>query len=157
MPHPPLAIAVVMQRSLLNNRWQSEKWEPVAVLPDGNAPGTPPRLLRDDERTAQWLYSGFRLRLFHDEAEGYYLNLFSPRPYVFVNWREEEGRAVPQSVTASYHEAARMMDGGSQVDGVPMPADWQAWLASYVQENYKPEEKKKRARPPSFKGAKRDE
>jgi hypothetical protein len=38
-----------------------------------------------------------------------------------------------------------------------MPADWLAWLASYVQENYKPEEKKKRARPPSFKGAKRDE
>ncbi len=48
------------------------------------------------------------------------------------------------------------MDAGARVDGVPMPPQWIPWLAEYVERNYKPEPKK-RARPPSFKGAKRDE
>jgi len=48
------------------------------------------------------------------------------------------------------------MDGGARVDGVPMPVEWISWLAEYVQKHYKPEAKKKRSRPPSFKGAKRD-
>jgi hypothetical protein len=37
-----------------------------------------------------------------------------------------------------------------------MPVQWIPWLAEYVARNYKPEPKK-RARPPSFKGAKRDD
>jgi hypothetical protein len=64
---------------------------------------------------------------------------------------------VPKSVTVSYNEAARMMDGGARVDGVPMPAEWIPWLEQYVMKHYKPEPKKKRSRPPSFKGAHRDE
>jgi len=27
-----------------------------------------------------------RSSCFHDESEGYYLNLASPQPFVFVNW-----------------------------------------------------------------------
>jgi hypothetical protein len=38
---------------------------------------------------------------------------------------------------------------------VPLPAELAAWLAEYVDANYRPEPKK-RARPPSFKGARRD-
>jgi len=73
-----------------------------------------------------------------------------------VNWLEEDGKGMPQSVTVSYNEAARQMDGGARVDGVPMPVEWVSWLAEYVEKHYKPEPKKKRSRPPSFKGAKRD-
>jgi len=110
----------------------------------------------EDAERAQWLYPGFRLELFHDEAEGYYLNLNSPQPFVFVNWLEEDASAVPQSLTVSYNEAARQMDGGATVDGVPMPSEWVPWLKQYVLKHYKPEPKKKRIRPPSFKGARRD-
>jgi hypothetical protein len=91
-----------------------------------------------------------------DEAEGYYLNLTTSQPYMFVMWRMEDDLAVPKIVTPSYHEAARMMDGGAQVDGVPLPEELASWLAAYVDANYRPEPKK-RARPPSFKGARRDE
>lgn len=156
MPYPNLAFAVVMQRTQLDNRWQSEKWEPIGVLPDSSESGSAPRVLRQDSSSTQWLHPGFKLELFHDESEGYYLNLYSPQPYVFVNWLEEEGKGVPQSVTVSYNEAARQMDGGARVDGVPMPVEWISWLAEYVQKHYKPEAKRKRSRPPSFKGAKRD-
>ena len=37
--------------------------------------GDEPRLLREDGKVALWLYPGFELQLFADEAEGYYLNL----------------------------------------------------------------------------------
>jgi len=157
MPYPSLAVAVVMERTpLLNNRWETEKWEPIGVIPDTSEPGAKPRALIQDASRTQWLHPGFKLELFHDEAEGYYLNLTAERPFVFVTWLEEGGAAVPKSVTASYNEAARLLDAGNHVDGVPMPAQWIPWLAEYVEKNYKPEPKK-RVRPPSFKGARRDD
>jgi hypothetical protein len=158
MSYPVLAVSVVMELTqILDNRWQSEKWEPVGVVPDTGEHGAAPSLLQEDGRRTQWLHPGFRLELFHDEAEGYYLNLASPRPFVFVNWLDENGMAVPKSVTVSYNEAARQMDGGAQVDGVPLLEEWRPWLADYVGRHYKPEPKKKRIRPPSFKGAGRDD
>jgi len=156
MSYPTLAVAVVMERSTLENRWQSVKWEPIGVVPDTGEPGAGSRVLMQDGERARWLHPGFKLELFHDEAEGYYLNLQSPQAFVFVNWLEEEGVGVPQSITVSYNEAARQMDGGATVDGVPMPAEWLPWLEQYVLKHYTPEPKKKRIRPPSFKGARRD-
>jgi hypothetical protein len=158
MPYPSLAVAVVMERTAVeNNRWQSEKWEPIGVLPDTQEGNAIPRLLREDAAGARWLHPGFTLELFHDESEGYYLNLASPQPFVFVSWLDESGAGVPTLVTVSYNEAARMMDGGARVDGVPMPTEWIPWLEEYVSKHYKPEPKKRRIRPPSFKGARRDE
>jgi hypothetical protein len=146
-----------MERTAVeNNRWQSEKWEPIGVLPDTHDDGAAPSLLHEDARSARWLHPGFTLELFHDESEGYYLNLASPQPFVFVSWLDESGAGVPKLVTVSYNEAARMMDGGAQVDGVPMPPEWIPWLEEYVKKHYRPEPKKKRIRPPSFKGAQRD-
>jgi hypothetical protein len=157
MTYPSLAVAVVMERTpLQDSRWETEKWEPIGVLPDQSEPGASPRALVQDAACAQWLYPGFKLELFHDEAEGYYLNLSSLKPFVFVNWLEEGGVGVPKRVTVSYNEAARLLDAGARVDGVPMPVQWIPWLAEYVEKNYRPEPKK-RVRPPSFKGARRDD
>ncbi|MCX7892306.1 MAG: DUF3305 domain-containing protein [Burkholderiales bacterium] len=149
-----LPVAVVMERRVLANRWQSEAWRVADVVPWDGAPGEP-RLLRDDGASAQWLWPGFAIELYRDEAEGYYLNLSSGSPVVFVMWRLEEGQGVPKIVTASYHEAGRMLDGGEQVDNVPMPREAAAWLAEFTDAHLKPEPKK-RARPPSFKGARRE-
>ena len=46
-------------------------------------------------------------------------------------------------VTLSYNEAARMMDGGEQVDAVALPLPLHAMLVPFVEEHYKPEPKKK--------------
>ena len=148
MGEPELALAVVMQRRAVQNRWQSEVWEPLGVVLNHDAQGEP-RLLVDEGGIEQWLHPGFRLRLHRDEAEGYYLNVSSQRPSVFVMWRMEDERALPQSVTLSYNEAGRQMDGGEQVDTVPMPAELFAWVGAWVEENYRPEAKKRR-RPRSF-------
>jgi hypothetical protein len=152
MAAPSLQVAVIMERRSLSNRWQTETWQPIGIVPDPG--GDTSRVLHEDEACTRILYPGFAIELHRDEAEGYFLNITTATPYIFVMWREIEGRVVPQIVTVSYNEAGRMMDGGEQVDGVAMPTDMQAWVSAYVSEHYKPAPTK-RIRPPSFKGAKR--
>ena len=153
MSHPILPVAVIIERRELANRWQSETWEAIGVIPDpGDAAA--PRLLMQHSAQAHWLHGGFELKLHRDEAENYYLNLSAERPCVFVVWRMEEEMAVPKFVTVSYGEAARFMDADERVDNVTMPRDMCDWLGEFVNAHYRPEPKK-RSRPPSFKGARR--
>jgi hypothetical protein len=141
-------VAVIMQRRALQSRWQSEAWEPLGVLPDyGGEDGV--RISVDEGATTQWLHPGFEIELRRDEADGYYMNMSTDQPSVFILWRIEAERAVPQFVTVSYAEAARWMDAGERVDRVPMPREMWEWVGGYVERNYKPEPKKKR-RPQSF-------
>lgn len=136
-----------MQRRQAKSRWADFVWEPLSVLPGEH--GNEMRLLVEHDGLAQWLHPGFMLQLHRDEAEGYYLNVSSQRPRVFILWRMEDERALPLFATASTDEASRWMDGGHSVDGVPMPAQIFAWVGEYVERNYRPEPKK-RIKPRSF-------
>lgn len=144
------SVAVVMQRTPLANRWVTERWEPAAVVP---APAAAPSVQRlpDVDGAVQWAFEGHEIELHRSEAEGYYLNLTAPEPRVFVMWRmlEPEARvpggpeAAPFVVTLSYNEAARMLDGGAQVDSLPLPPEFRDVLAGYVATHYKPEPRRK--------------
>jgi hypothetical protein len=142
------SLAVIMQRRAIDNPWQDHLWEPAGVVP-GVAGETGPRRLFGDARLEQWLYPGFRLALHRAEAAGYFHNVTAAAPSIFVLWRLVDDRATPHYLTASYDEASRWMDGGAQVDPVPMPAPLLAWVARFVAEHYRPEPKK-RLRPRSF-------
>lgn len=149
------SVAVVMQRRALDNRWQSEAWEPVGVLCDYEGDAKP-RVLVEEAGTKQWLYPGFEIVLRRSEAEGYYHNVSTQEPRVFILWRmQSDGAvparelAVPQFVTLSYDEASRWMDGGENVDSVGMPAALFAWVGEFVEKNYR-REPKKRIKPQSF-------
>jgi len=49
MSRTSLAVAVVMERAPLEDkRWQSEKWEPIGVVPDSSEPGAAPRALLEN-------------------------------------------------------------------------------------------------------------
>ena len=148
MEKPKLPMAVVMQRRQIVNRWQSEMWEPWAVLP-GRRAEAGPRLLREDGVMQQWLHGGFEIVLHRDELEGYYLNVSSEHPKVFVVWMTEDGDSRPLQLTVSFHEASRWMDAGHSVEGVAMPAEVFAWVGKYVEDNYRPEPEK-RIKPRSF-------
>src|SRR5689334_11276987 len=91
-------VAVVMQRRPIVNRWQSEVWEPWGVLADYDG-ALEPRILLERDGVTQWLFPGFDLLLRRSEAEGYFHNVSTPEPRVFILWRMEEGRAVPQFAT----------------------------------------------------------
>ena len=87
------------------------------------------------------------------EGEGYWLNLNSPDPRAFVMWRaREDGEppVVPVVVTLSYNQAARMMDGGEQVDSVPLDAPIRAMLEPYDAAPYNPEPRRKHRRNDPF-------
>lgn len=103
----------------------------------------------------RWLFPGFDIKLFSDEGEGYYLNISSATPCWFIMWRIEQidaqEVAVPKAVTLSYNEAARLMDGGEQVDTLPASATIIERLSRFTQEHYQPEVKRKRKKP-SFEG-----
>ena len=148
MEKPTFPVAVVMQRRALQNRWVDCAWEPKRVE-TGHVGGAEPKLLSEDGTVTEWLHPGFQLVLHRDEAEGYYLNCSAPSPRVFVLWRMEEECALPLEVTLSSEEASRWMDAGHSVDGVDMTAEIFAWVGGYVEQNYKPEPKK-RIKPRSF-------
>ena len=137
-----------MERRQLNNRWQSEAWEPRSVIPSVEPKGAP-RLLVAEGGVQQWLHPGFELVLHQDEAEGYYLNVSVSGARVFVLWRMDDDKAVPLDVTASYNEGGRWLDGGHSVDGVAMLPEIFAWVGEFVEQNYRPEPRK-RIKPRSF-------
>jgi len=182
---------------LLANRWASEDWQPVAVLPLGDmsiqvttemphkvgnagvhngkagneqagnegldnavlskeaktnaqpAVVGGPQRIADDAQGTTWRFFKFAIELHPTEAEGYYLNISSKEPKVFVMWRlietpqHDECAALPVIVTVSYNQAARFMDGGERVDAVPMPAQILTWMRPFVAEHYQPEPRKK--------------
>lgn len=137
-----LDVAVVMERRTLANRWVSEQWEAIGVVPDTTAGA--PRLLRRDEAGEQWLFPRQQIALFTDEAENYLLNVTAPEPRVFVMWRRDEDTGLPHPavVSVSYGEAARFMDADEQVDGVAMPVEVREWVESFARSYYRPEVKK---------------
>lgn len=175
-----MRFAVLMRKQSIDNPWISYRWAPQEVLPDfgqfdirkqADKPICGSFLGRDDQGES-WLFTGFELNLFPDEAEGYYLNVTATSPSWFVMWRLEEDIdryvddqfialakaestfAVPHRICVSYNEAARLLDGGESVDTVLMSDEHADWLREYVGKNYRPEPKK-RHKPESFKGAQR--
>jgi hypothetical protein len=159
MPDSRFPVAVTMRCTPLVNRWVSERWEPAAVIPlpaDAIAPKLRPDAVpRVEARPGgEWVFAGYALELHRSEGEGYHLNLTAPDPRVFVMWRmlepeqrrEGEPPVRPFVVTVSYNEAARMLDGGEQVDSVPLAPEIRAWMEPFVAEHYKPEPKRKHRR-----------
>jgi hypothetical protein len=128
-----------MQRRRVRSKWIEEQWEAVGIVQDPQSPGSAPSAIVQRDDLTQMLFPGHHLQLARDEAEGYYLNLTSPEPKVFVLWREVAGVAEPKLLTVSYGEGARWADSGEQVDGVPLPPDLAAWVAEFVETHYRPE------------------
>ncbi|HEX7329162.1 MAG TPA: DUF3305 domain-containing protein [Casimicrobiaceae bacterium] len=163
-------VDVVMARVPLANRWVSERWQPVAVIDARcwDAVAVPASLgygmIASDSPEAHrargirvvspiadgrecWVCPGFEIELHRSEGEGLYLNLTSPDPRIFVMWRMfDDGRvppAWPVFVTVSYNQAARSMDGGEQVDNVPITPEIARWTHEFVAANYVPEPRRK--------------
>ena len=172
---PAIEVSVVMRREPVSgpmSRWQPWRWVLADVVVSSDPDDTGPAPAHEDHEpqavepvdaaaastpAAHWLFPRFRVELFRDDAEGYFLNLNSPQPCFWVFWRADEERlldgepmAVPQIVTLSYHDAGRWLDAQERVDQVPAPAEVVDWLRGFVDATYQPEPKK-RKRPVSFK------
>lgn len=147
-------VDVLMERIPLHSRWASERWQPAAVeiapAPAGpvscanRIPGSHPCIAAGENR---WRCRGFEIELHPTEAEGYFLNITAPDPRIFVMWRMFDDAAMPPArpvlLTVSYNQAGRFMDGGEQVDGVPMIGAIADWMRPFIAAHYKPEPRRK--------------
>lgn len=172
---PVIEVDVVMRREPVSGpmaRWQPWRWvladvmlhaaPEEAVLLDPDEVHEPQAVEPIDAAQApagstHWLHPRFRVELFRDDAEGYFLNLNSPHPCFWVMWRLDEARlldgepmAAPLITTLSYHDAGRWLDAQERVDQVPAPDEVVDWMRAFVDATYVPEPKK-RKRPESFK------
>ena len=71
-------------------------------------------------------------------------------------WRladQQEPAARPVIVTVSYNEAGRFMDGGEQVEGVPLPELLADVMRPFIALHYKPEPRRKVKRNDPFAGS----
>lgn len=151
MPSLRFPVAVVIERVPLVNHWVSAQWRVAAVEPDDGDGVAAWVRLADHATASRWRWTGFAIDLTRSESEGYYLNITSPEPKAFVMWRMEEPAAGadpesklrPHLVTVSYNEAGRLLDGGEQVDAVPLASSISAWMQPFVAEHYRPEPKRK--------------
>jgi Protein of unknown function (DUF3305) len=147
---PTLRLSVILAREAVDSRWEDHRWHLLGVVPDV---GGAPRVIVETREALQRIFPGFEVTLHRDEAEGYYLNVSSEAPSVFVSIRHDEGgeHPYPFQATLSYNEAARWMDGGEKVDRAVAWPDLARWMGEWVEANYRPEPKK-RQRPRSFEG-----
>jgi hypothetical protein len=148
MEKPARTLAVVMEKRRARSPWADVLWQPASVL-ESDEPAGAARLLVQQDLYEQWLHPGFSLQIHRDEMEGYYLNVSSVSPRVFVMWRMDGERGLPLQLTASYEEGARWLDGGALVEALPMPTAVFAWVGEYVERDYRPEPRK-RIKPRSF-------
>ena len=147
---PTEKLAAIFVREEVESRWESHRWQLLGVVPDV---GGEARTILETRATLQRLFPGLEVTLFDDEAEGYYLNVSSGTPSVFISVRLDEATSEPYpfQATLSYNEAARWMDGGEKVERVPAWPELAAWMGEWVEANYRPEPKQRR-KPRSFEG-----
>jgi Protein of unknown function (DUF3305) len=164
---PALDVSVIMRREPIvgaMSRWQTHRWVLENVVLAGEASATSlektaTRIIRNNENDSieRWIHAGYRVELFSDDAEGYYLNVTTDAPCWFVLWRMEEEAGItdepiakPEMVSLSYHDAGRWLDAQETVEQVPLPPEVITWLRAFVDEHHVMETKK-RKRPESFK------
>jgi hypothetical protein len=143
-------LSVVLQREAVQDRWEDHRWTLHGVVPDV---GGEVRTILQAGSLTHRLHPGCEVTLYRDEAEGYYLNVSSEAPSVFVTLRIDEvtGEPYPFAATLSYNEAARWMDSAERVERAVAWPELATWLSEYTAENYRPEPKKRR-KPRSFEG-----
>ena len=135
-------------------RWQPWRWALEDVVPQQPHHGDAPSRLYDNDSGPCWIFPGFTVELFRDDAEGYYLNATTTSPGWFVLWRMPEGAdddtpPQPEAVSLSYHDAGRWLDAQEKVEQVPATGEVVAWISAFAQAHYTPEPKR-RQRPQSF-------
>lgn len=155
-PAAELPVSVIMERRrVAENPWINESWSAIGVTV-GDLPGpgpADPLLLVEGEAAAQYLWTGYSVRFYSDEAESYYYNLMVTAPgcYVVVRPRED-GMPRPVLVTVSFDAAQAYQEGGDTVHTVPLPPVLYRAAEAFVLAHYVPERKKKR-RLDDWKGA----
>lgn len=158
---PPLQAAIpvtvlVRCTPTPSNRWQTHRYETIAVLPapaasdlqqDLSLPPADPGSGDEAGRPRLIRYDGLDMRLYPDEAESYYLNLLTDSPRCFVIYKPDDaGDRRPFLVTPSFDLATSYEGGDHPVEAVELDPAFHPAIEAYVLNFHIPEQKLKRKR-----------
>lgn len=155
LPNPSVfPVSVLMERRLATvGRWTQPQWEAVGVVAGEALSGSPRRTqVHQDEQCTRYLWAGLKVELYKDGCEGYWYNLLSDRPRLFVvcfeasDETEDDIELKPALVTANQDEANAHMESDDPVVSLPMPDEVLRWVERFVLTYYEPEIKRKRKR-----------
>ena len=145
-----IPVAVVLERDMKSNsRWAYPSWSVFAVVTGAHLRGDDQNMvIHDDGEQTRFYWGGMSLNLYKDGSEGYWYNLLSDVPYLFVVCDGEPGddEVEPIFITANQDEANANMESDDLVLSIAMPADIRELVERYVTTHYAPKEKKKRKR-----------
>lgn len=145
---------LIEQRDVRVGRWSQPQWEVRAVVAGvGVVESVLSRTLVSRERGCEiCMWTGLSVELFRDGCEGYWYNLKSGRPCLFVvcaldDESDEPNEGLsPMLVTANQDEASAHLESDDPVFSVPMPDRVRQWVEDFVVQEYRPEVKRKRRR-----------
>ena len=145
-----IPIAVILERQLVQGKkWAMPQWRVYAVVSGSNLNQDDQQLtIHENDSLKRQYWGGMRLDLYKDGSEGYWYNLLSDEPYLFVicDGDPSDSEVEPRFVTANQDEATAHLESDDMVLSVPMPVEIRSLLERYVISHYQPQQKKKRKR-----------
>ncbi len=145
-----IPLGIVVRRIPGVTRWAKWSWKAVSILP-GASPAKW-QVLRSEGDAVEYHAATVSLELHRAESEAYLTGISAQSPAIYVVLREDNSNDSDMPVevllaTASPYEAQDYADSGEEiVEKVPMPHGLVAWIREFVDENYEPEQFKKRRR-----------
>lgn len=146
----PVAV-IIERRANPDSRWGYPDWLLADVITGEQLKAGNPSetcILMQQQGTTRFFHGGLKISFFKDGSEGYWYNLLSREPYLFVVCDGEQTAAEidPFFVTANQDEATGHLESDDIVLSAPMPVSVRDFLERYVVTHYQPEVKKKRKR-----------
>ncbi len=145
-----IPLAVILQRRIdPNKKWAFPQWDAYAIVTGENIAQYDQKVtVHDNGSIHRFFWGGLKLDLYKDGSEGYWYNLLSQTPFLFVICDGEAGdmEIEPRYVTANQDEATGHLESDDIVLSIAMPETIRNLLEQYVVAHYKPIKKKKRKR-----------
>ena len=145
-----IPVSAVLQRKLdSESPWGLPQWSAYAIICENKSGAAADKvLIHDDGTYVRYLWTGMSVHLYKDGNEGYWYNLLSDKPYLFVvcDGSPNDMEIEPVFVTANQDEATGDMEAERIVLEIAMPDKMHNIVERYVVTHYVPEVKKKRKR-----------
>ena len=145
-----IPVAVILDRKIdPSKKWAFPSWHVFSIDTGEHVQVSEMRVTEHEQGMVKRIYwGGLKLNLFKDGSEGYWYNLLSQTPYLFVICNGEVGDmdVKPRYVTANQDEANGHLESDDLVLSIAMPASIRQLLEKYVIAHYRPVKKKKRKR-----------
>ncbi len=145
-----MPVSVALQRKLnADSAWGLPQWSAYAIICDSQPSVAADKMrIHDDGTHVRYLWTGMSVHLYKDGNEGYWYNLLSDMPYLFIvcDGNPNDMEIEPVFVTANQDEATGDMEAERVVLEIPMPDEMRSIVERYVVTHYVPETRKKRKR-----------